>query len=67
MRPRDPRRLLQRRRRARGRVKVIETRNRDVSAEGGVETVQCAEIVLPREELDRVWSPEYLERLARTY
>jgi len=46
---------------------VIETRNRDVSAEGGVETVQCAEIVLPREELDRVWSPEYLERLARTY
>src|SRR5918997_1042207 len=67
VRPRDPRRLLQRRSRARGRVEVIETRNRDVSAEGGVETVQCADIVLPREELDRVWSPEYLERLARTY
>jgi GNAT superfamily N-acetyltransferase len=48
-------------------VKVIETRNRDVSAEGGVDTVQRADIVLPRRELDRIWSPEYLERLARTY
>jgi hypothetical protein len=46
---------------------VVETRNRAVSAEGGVETVQCADIVLPRAELDRIWSPEYLERLARTY
>jgi hypothetical protein len=46
---------------------VVATRNREVSAEGGVETVQCADIVLPREELDRIWSPEYLERLARTY
>ncbi|MGI8440118.1 MAG: hypothetical protein ACR2NV_08040 [Thermoleophilaceae bacterium] len=37
------------------------------SDEGGVTTRQCAEVVLPREELDRLWSPEYLERLARTY
>ena len=28
---------------------------------------QVAELTLPREELDRIWSPEYLERLARTY
>jgi hypothetical protein len=48
-------------------VEVIETRDRRVGAEGGVETVQCADITLPREELDRIWSPEYLERLARTY
>src|SRR3954452_17116210 len=67
VRPRDPRRRLRRRRHARARVKVIETRNRDVSAEGGVDTVQRADIVLPRRELDRIWSPEYLERLARTY
>jgi hypothetical protein len=48
-------------------VRVIETSNREVAADGGVETVQCADIVLPRRELDSVWSPEYLERLARTY
>ena len=28
---------------------------------------QVAEVTLPRSELDRIWSPEYLERLARTY
>ncbi|HYZ71124.1 MAG TPA: hypothetical protein VE528_05645 [Thermoleophilaceae bacterium] len=67
MRPRDPRRLLRRSRDARARVRVIETSNREVAADGGVETVQCADIVLPRRELDSVWSPEYLERLARTY
>ena len=48
-------------------MRVIETSNREVAADGGVETVQCADIVLPRRELDSVWSPEYLERLARTY
>ena len=48
-------------------MQVIETSNREVAADGGVETVQCADIVLPRRELDSVWSPEYLERLARTY
>ena len=26
-----------------------------------------AEVTLPRAELERIWSPEYLERLARTY
>ena len=48
-------------------MRVVETRDRRVSAAGGVATVQSADITLPREELDRVWSPEYLERLARTY
>jgi hypothetical protein len=48
-------------------VRVIETSNREVAADAGVETVQCADIVLPRQELESVWSPEYLERLARTY
>jgi len=32
-----------------------------------VTTKQAAEVTLPRGELDRIWSPEYLERLARTY
>ncbi len=37
------------------------------SEKGGVTTRQCAEVVLPRKELERLWSPEYLERLASTY
>ena len=28
---------------------------------------QVAEVTLPRAELERIWSAEYLERLARTY
>ncbi len=35
--------------------------------DGSVTTKQAAEVTLPRAELDRIWSPEYLERLARTY
>jgi len=35
--------------------------------DGSVTTKQAAEVTLPRFELDRIWSPEYLERLARTY
>jgi len=46
---------------------VLDTRNEDVSARGGLTTVQCAEITLPQTELEGIWSPEYLERLARTY
>ena len=34
---------------------------------GGVTTKQVAEVTLPRAELDRIWRPEYLERLAATY
>ena len=48
-------------------MRFIETGDRHVSAAGGVATVQCADITLPRDELESVWSPEYLERLARTY
>ncbi len=34
---------------------------------GAVRSVQSAELSLPAEALRRVWSPVYLERLARTY
>jgi hypothetical protein len=34
---------------------------------GAVRSVQSAELTLPAEALRRVWSPVYLERLARTY
>jgi hypothetical protein len=34
---------------------------------GAVRSVQSAEVTLPADELERLWSPMYLERLARTY
>jgi hypothetical protein len=34
---------------------------------GAVESVQEAEVVLPRELLEQLWRPEFLERLARSY
>ena len=67
MRERDPRRVLGRRRRARARVKIVEIPQSGSSPDGSVTTQQAADVTLPREELDRIWSPEYLERLARTY
>ena len=35
--------------------------------DGSIGSRQEAEVTLPRAELDRIWTPEYLERLARTY
>jgi hypothetical protein len=35
--------------------------------DGSVTTKQMADVTLPRAELDSIWTPEYLERLARTY
>ena len=68
MRPRDPRRLLAGRRRDYvGRVKIVETPQGSSTDDGSVTTKQVADVTLPRSELDKIWSPEYLERLARTY
>jgi hypothetical protein len=67
LRKRNPRRLLERHRRARSRVKIIAVEQPDYDSDGGVTSMQVADVTLPRAELDRVWSPEYLERLARTY
>jgi hypothetical protein len=35
--------------------------------ESGVRSVQSADLILPDGELERIWNPMYLERLARTY
>jgi hypothetical protein len=67
VRARDPRRLLARQRRARARVRIVHVPKSDHAPDGSVSSRQVAEVTLPRWELDRVWSPEYLERLARTY
>jgi hypothetical protein len=67
VRPRDPRRLARRYRRARARVTIVRVPQSASAGEGGVGSRQVAEVTLPRSELERIWSPEYLERLARTY
>jgi hypothetical protein len=67
VRPRDPRRLLERHRRARARVVIVHVPQSGYSEDGAVGSRQVAEVTLPREELEKIWSPEYLERLARTY
>jgi hypothetical protein len=65
VRPRDPRRLIERERRARARVQIVAV-DQPVSTEG-ISSKQVAEVTLPSSELESIWSPEYLERLARTY
>jgi hypothetical protein len=67
MRPRDPRRLLDKHRQDLARVRIVHVPQSRYSEEGGVGSRQIAEVTLPRSELEKMWSPEYLERLARTY
>ncbi|MGH2831582.1 MAG: hypothetical protein ACRDK2_02320 [Solirubrobacteraceae bacterium] len=59
-----------RRRRARavsGGV-ILEPRDHTtLQAGGAVRSVQSAELSLPVGALEQIWSPQYLERLARTY
>lgn len=64
MRRRDPRRLLARRRRARARVRLLHVPQPEGA---GIGSKQVAEVTLPRAEVERMWTPEHLERLARTY
>lgn len=67
MRRPHPGRDLERRRRARARVRIVDVPESGAAPDGAVTTQQCAEVTLPRQELERIWTPEYLERLARTY
>jgi hypothetical protein len=67
VRPRDPRRLVERQRRARARVTIVRMPASGYSEDGALGSRQVAEVTLPASELEKVWSPEYLERLARTY
>jgi len=48
-------------------VTIVREQQVPAAPDGGVTTRQVADVTLPREELDRVWSPAYLERLASTY
>ncbi len=49
-------------------MKIVEVPQSGYAPDGSIgSSKQAAEVTLPREELDRIWTPEYLERLARTY
>lgn len=52
--------------RAPGRVANLDD-DTSMAAEGAVRSVQAGELTLPTDELERLWSPPQLERLARTY
>ena len=67
MRQRDPRRLLARRRQVLARVHIVDVPQSGHAPDGSITSRQTAEVTLPRSELERIWTPEYLERLARTY
>src|ERR687895_1293325 len=38
-----------------------------MDARGGVRSIQAANVTLPEDQLDALWTPMHLERLARTY
>lgn len=67
MRPRDPRRLLARRRDVTARVSVVKHPETESHEDGSITSRNIADIAVPRGEIDRIWNTEYLERLARTY
>ena len=67
MRRRDPRAIAQRRRRALAHVRIVDVPQSGHQPDGSITSRQVAVVTLPRSELERVWTPEYLERLARTY
>jgi hypothetical protein len=62
--------LLRRRARARyiAQVKILtEPGSTGVDPSGAVRSVQTADLTMPHEALDAIWTPMHLERLARTY
>jgi hypothetical protein len=48
-------------------VSGLVDRTGEDEASGAVRSLQAAEMTLPEAELERLWTPAHLERLARTY
>jgi hypothetical protein len=67
VRQRDPRKLLPVYRPLPARVKLVHVPEQGYADDGSVTTRQEAEVTVPRDVLDRLWTPENLENLARTY
>jgi hypothetical protein len=61
------RRLLNRPKRVGVAVIVDPEDHTTVDAEGGVHSVQAADVTLPLDVVEGIWDPHHLERLARTY
>jgi hypothetical protein len=60
--------LLSARRERRGDAVIRDPEESTVfDDDGGVRSVQAADLTLPADELDELWNPTNLERLARTY
>ncbi len=59
--------LLSRPRRIGDAVIDAPTDDTHTDEHGAVHSIQAADVLLPETELDRIWNPEHLERLARTY
>ncbi len=55
------------RRQARARVRLLPERREPVPSQGAARSLQAAEVEIPRELLEEIWHPEYLERLAHAY
>jgi hypothetical protein len=67
VRQRDPRKLLPAIQPLPASVEIVHVPEQGYKPDGTVTTRQEAELTLPRDTLDRLWTPENLENLARTY
>jgi hypothetical protein len=67
VRTRDPRKLLPENRPLPASVKIVHVPEQGYAPDGSVTTRQEAELTIPRADLERLWTPENLENLARTY
>jgi len=67
VRQRDPRKLLPANRPLPTRVTIVRVPEQGYRADGSVTTRQEAQVTIPRAALDRLWTAENLENLARTY
>jgi hypothetical protein len=67
VRQRDPRKLLPQNRPLPARVQIVHVPEQGYADDGSVTTRQEAELAVPRDVLDQLWTPENLENLARTY
>jgi hypothetical protein len=67
VRQRDPRKLLPENRPLPARVKLVRVPEQGYAPDGSVTTRQEAALTVPQDVLERLWTPENLENLARTY
>jgi hypothetical protein len=49
------------------RISKLEDRTTEERQSGAMRSVQAADVRLPEKELEKLWTPMHLERLARTY